>query len=184
MKSIIFILSILVLTFFIVSCESSDTPNEEKSITLMDLMPDSNEILGWYENTKMGEPEIEITDELSVATYWVNGAMDSYTKTGGWIALAREFYKKDDTEVSLYIYEMSSKEKASKVFNELLDYTGVEWSDYDFGGGEDNGRFGVIHKYAYSNVTKGKYLIETQTTPETAAEDAKSFCKSILDRIP
>ena len=182
MKKNIFILIITIFSVFIISCGSSDDSKESKS--LGEYLPVGGEITGWDENTLMGEEGIETTTDLSVATYWVNGAMDRYTKTGGWVSLAREFYTNGEIKISLFIYEMSNKEKASTVFTELEDYTGVNWQDFEFGGGENNGRFGIIHTYAYTNATKGKYLVETQTMPETAEAQAKSFCKTILERLP
>jgi len=152
-------------------------------LLVMDLLPESGEISGWLENTDWGNPGPEGTDDLSVATMWVDGAMDIFTSAGGWVALAREFYINGDTRISLFIYEMSNATTAGQVYDSIELYSGVQWSDFSFGGGEDRGRFGTIYTECYADAVKGKYFAETRTEPETAETEAKYFIKSVLDKI-
>ena len=64
-------------------------------------------------------------------------------------------------------------------------HSGIDFEeDYDFGGGEDNGRFGDVYTYLYANATKGKYFVETVTEPVSAETEAKDFIKAVLNKLP
>ena len=179
-----FILCILLALVLVVpACGSSGNGNGDGSVK--DYLPASGEITGWAEDTDKGEAGPEETTDVAIATYWVNGAMDRFVATGGWVAVAQEFYRNaTDVRISLFIYEMSDTAKAGEVYAAMEDYSGVVWTDTAFGGGEDNGRFGAVYMYCYSNTTKGKYFIETTTQPEAAETEAKDFMKAVLDKLP
>lgn len=153
--------------------------------SVKDYLPASGEITGWAEDTEKGEVGPEETDDVAVATNWVNGAIDRFVATGGWVALAQEYYKNaSDVEISLHIYGMATAAKADEVYAAMEDYTGVTWTDTAFGGGESNGRFGVVFTYCYADATKGKYFLETTTKPNTAETEAKDFIKAVLNKMP
>lgn len=174
---------LLALVLVVPACGSSGNGNGGGSVK--DFLPASGEITGWAENTDKGEPGPEETTDVAVATIWVNGAIDRFVATGGWVALAQEFYKNaSDVEISLYIYEMSDSAKADEVYMAMEDYSGVSWTDTDFGGGQDNGRFGSVFTYSYADATKGEYFIETTTRPSDAETEAKDFMKAVLNKIP
>lgn len=168
----------LFIALLAIGCGGSST---EKA--LKDLLPASGEITGWVEDTAKGEAGPEETSELTLAYDWVDGAMDKF-KLHGWEALAREYYKNGDMELTLYIYRMSSPQNAEAVYEAIADYSGVEWTDTQFGGGESKGRFGVIYTYCYADAVKGKYFLESTTKPSSAEQAAKSFFQAALKKIP
>jgi len=173
-------LCILLAALMLPACGSSSSSDSPK-----DYLPASGEITGWAEDADKGEPGPEETDDLAVATIWVNGAIDHFVATEGWVSLAREFYKNaSDVEISLHIYMMNSDAKAGEVYAAIEGYTGVTWTDTDFGGGESEGRFGVVFTYCYADAIKGKYFLETTTKPTTAETEAKDFMKAVLNKIP
>ena len=183
MNKIYLLCILLALVLVVPACGSSGNGNGNGSVK--DYLPASGEITGWAEDTAKGEAGPEETTDLAVATYWVNGAMDRFDTTGGWVALAQEFYKNaTDMEISLHIYEMSDASKADEVYVAMEDYAGVTWTDTDFAGGEDNGRYGTVYMYSYADATKGKYFIETTTKPEDAETEAKDFIKAVLLKLP
>lgn len=174
---------ILLAGVLAVSACSSGNGNGDGSVK--DYLPASGEITGWAEDTLKGEPGPEETTEVDIATNWVNGAIDRFVATGGWVALAQEYYKNaSDVEISLHIFEMTDAAKADEVYVAMEDYSGIDWTDTAFGGGEANGRFGTVYTYCYADATKGKYFIETTTKPVTAETEAKDFIKAVLDKLP
>jgi hypothetical protein len=170
--------SALFVALLVVACGGSSS---EKA--LRELLPASGEITGWVEDTSRGEAGPEETSELTVAYDWVDGAMDKF-KLHGWEALAREYYKNSDMKLTLYIYRMSSTQNAEAVYQAIADYSGVEWTDTQFGGGESKGRFGVIYTYCYADAVKGKYFLESSATPGSAETAAKDFFRAALKKIP
>jgi hypothetical protein len=174
-----FLCILLALTLVLPACGSSSNGS------VKDYLPASGEITGWAEDTLKGEPGPEETSDVAVATIWVNGAIDRFVATGGWVALAQEYYKNaSDVEISLHIYEMTTTAKADEVYAAMEDYTGVTWTDTAFGGEESNGRFGVVFTYCYADATKGKYFLETTTKPTTAETEGKDFIKAVLLKLP
>lgn len=180
MKRVLFGFLVFALPMLITDCGSSGGGDKN----VIDYLPASGEISGWAEDTNKGEAGPESTSSLQDATLWVDGAMDLFTATGGWEALAREFYINGDTRISLFIYEMSNETTAEQVYDTMESYSGVSWSDFSFDGGEDRGRFGTIYTDCYADAVKGKYFIETWTEPETADADAKAFTKAVLLKLP
>lgn len=180
MKRVIFGLLVFALTMLLANCGSSGGGNKD----VIDYLPASGEISGWVEDTDKGEAGPESTSDVQEATMWVDGAMDLFTATGGWVALAREFYKNGETRISLFIYEMSDETTAVQVYDTMASYSGVSWSDFSFDGGEDRGRFGTIYTDCYADAVKGKYFVETWTEPETAEAEAKAFTKAVLLKLP
>ena len=178
-----FLCILVVVVLMVSACGCSGNGNGGGS--LKDYLPASGEITGWAEDTEKGEPGPEETAEVAVATNWVDGAIDRFVATGGWVALAQEFYKNaSDMEISLHIYEMTDAAKAGEVYAAMEDYVGITWTDTDFGAGEDNGRWGPTYMYSYADATKGKYFIETTTKPEDAETEAKDFMKAVLNKLP
>jgi hypothetical protein len=176
-----FLYILLVFTLIIPACGSSGNGGG----SVKDYLPASGEITGWAEDTDKGEPGPEETEDVAIASIWVNGAIDRFVATGGWVALAQEFYKNaSDMEISLHIYEMTDAAKAGEVYAAMEDYVGLTWADTDFGAGEDNGRWGPTYMYSYADATKGKYFVETTTMPETAETEAKDFMKAVLNKLP
>ena len=178
-----FLCILVVVVLMVSACGCSGNGNGGGS--LKDYLPASGEITGWAEDTEKGEPGPEETAEVAVATNWVDGAIDRFVATGGWVALAQEFYKNaSDMEISLHIYEMTDAAKAGEVYAAMEDYVGITWTDTDFGAGEDNGRWGPTYMYSYADATKGKYFVETTTKPEDAETEAKDFMKAVLNKLP
>jgi hypothetical protein len=183
MKRSCFLCILLAVALMVPACGSSGNGNGDGSVK--DYLPASGEITGWAEDTAKGEPGPEETGDLATATLWVDGAMDIFVDTGGWVALAQEHYKNaSDVEISLHIYEMTEAAKADEVYVAMQDYAGVSWTDTAFGGGESNGRFGTVFTYCYADATKGKYFVETTTKPVAAETEAKDFIKAVLNKIP
>ena len=180
MKKAIVGFVIFALPLLTAACGSSG--GDDKNV--IDYLPASGEISGWVEDTAKGEAGPESTSTIQDATLWVDGAMDLFTATGGWVALAREFYVNGGTRISLFIYEMSNATIAGQVYDTMASYSGVQWSDFSFDGGENLGRFGTIYHDCYADAVKGKYFLETWTEPETADADAKAFMKAVLQKLP
>lgn len=165
------------------ACGSSGNGNGDGSVK--DYLPASGEITGWAENTDKGEPGPEETADMATATLWVDGAMAIFEDTGGWVALAQEFYRNaSDMEITLYIFEMTDSTKAEEVYTAMESYEGITWTDTAFGGGESAGRFGTVYTFCYADAAKGKYFLETVTKPVTAETEAKDFIKAVLLKLP
>lgn len=164
------------------ACGSSGNGNGG---SVKDFLPASGEITGWAENTDKGEPGPEETSNIETATLWVDGAMAIFNQTGGWVALAQEFYRNaSDMEITLYIFEMTDATKADEVYAAMESYEGITWTDTAFGGGESNGRFGAVIYYCYADAAKSKYFVETVTKPPEAETEAKDFIKAVLLKLP
>ena len=179
----VIVLSVLLSSLLaVVGCGSSGGGEQ---VDLVDLLPASGQISGWQEDTSRGEAGPEVTSDLAEATMWVDGAMDTFTATGGWVALAQEFYVNGEITIDLHIFEMSDADKASAVYDALADYSGISWTDESYGGGEAKGRFGCTAPfYCGADAQKGKYFIETNTKPATAESEAKALMSAVLQQIP
>jgi hypothetical protein len=153
-------------------------------LEVMYLLPESGEVSGWLEDTSLGQEGPEATDDLATATSWVDGIMDIIDAESKWVALAREFYAKDFFSIGLTIYEMSDELAAMEAYLDTVNYHGVIWGGFDFEGGEDTGRFGILTMFCYASAAKGKYFVETITHPDSGDNEAKAFTKAVLEGIP
>jgi hypothetical protein len=179
------LISICMLSSLIMALAACGSSSENGDKLVSEYLPASNELTGWEEDASKGEAGPEMTTEIATATIWVNGAMDRFVQAGGWQALGREYYKNGDNEVALYIYEMDAAASAVAAYDAMEDYAGVPWSDFSFGGGESNGRFGCVATfYCYSNATKGKYFLESTVEPIEGETDAKAFFTAVLNKLP
>ena len=113
MKRLTPVFAYLVFALILGACSSDNGgddggggDNGGKSVE--EYLPASNEITGWEEDTDSGEPGPEVTDNAQQAASWpgVNGAIDKFVETEGWVAVAREFSRMGRTE-SLSIYTSS-----------------------------------------------------------------------------
>lgn len=157
---------------------------------LIDLLPASGEVTGWTEDTEKGEPGPQVTQSADDATAWVDGAMDKFVESGGWVALGQEFYTNDDLDISLYIHEWTDAASAAVGYTDLEEYHADDipsWTDVSLGAGETacrTGRVGTF--YWYLNGTKSKYLIETTTGPasdENSEQAAQDFAAAVFNKI-
>jgi hypothetical protein len=193
MKKLALVCILMWLGLIVQACGSSNGNGTDGGVdggndkTLVDYLPASGEVTGWEENTDYGEPGPEATTDVGVATIWVNGAITRFTDTGGWVGLAIEFYKNGDWKTKLTIYEMDDNQSAQDAYVAMADYEGVPWTDFDFGAGQDSGRFGTVGTfYCYADAVKGKYFVETVPDPVNADTEtmAKDFFTAVLNKLP
>lgn len=154
---------------------------------LEEFLPASGEVTGWAEDTNKGEtgPEVTSDEQIAVVDWALNGALEKFVATGGWKAVAREFYiNATDDRIALYIHEMSETTVADAYDIIKEDYASASWADYDYGAGQDLGAFGAVYTYGYAIATKGKYFIDATVEPAAIEDDAKAFLTAVLNKIP
>jgi len=187
-RTILIALSLLSLVAGLAAgCGSSNNGDEVK---LVDLLPASGEVAGWTENTARGEEGPEVTETVEGATAWVDGAMDGFVESGGWVALAREFYQNGDLLIELYIHEWTDAAAAATGYDDLAQYHSGDipnWTDVSLGAGEAACHTAqVVAFYWYLDAHKDKYLIEMTTAPddvEGAEQAAEDFATAVLNKI-
>lgn len=155
--------------------------------SLEEFLPASGEVTGWAEDTAKGEtgPEVTSEEQIAVIDWALNGALEKFVATGGWKAVAREFYiNATDDKIALYIHEMSETTTTDAYDIIKEDYASASWADYDYGAGQDQGAFGAVYTYGYAIATKGKYFIDATVEPAAIEDDAKAFLTAVLNKIP
>lgn len=177
---------ILLAGMLAVSACSSGNGNGN-GVNLEELLPAGGEVTGWAEDTTKGEtgPEVTSDEQIAVVDWALNGALEKFVATGGWKAVAREFYiNATDDKIALYIHEMSETTTADAYDIIKEDYASASWADYDYGAGQDLGAFGSVYTYGYAIATKGKYFIDATVEPAGAEDGAKTFLTAVLNKIP
>jgi hypothetical protein len=163
------------------------TDNGNGSENLVDFLPASGEVTGWAEDTTKGEagPEVTSDEPTAVVDWALNGALEKFVATGGWKAVAREFYiNASDDKIALYIHEMSTSTVGDAYDVIKEDYASANWQDYDYGAGQTLGAFGAVYTYGYAIATKGKYFVDATVEPAAIEDDAKTFLTAVLNKIP
>jgi hypothetical protein len=187
-----FLLCILAPIFvFTTGCSSSGEPVD----TLAQLIPLSNEVAGWEEDLdaerNIPGPQTanciirEEGDTEDCADDWINGAINDFVATGGWVAIGREAYKKDTWKLDLHINEMTTPATNQEVYDAFS--TKLQWTDITLSAGETAARIGSTPSYWETHATKGNYFVELILIPECedGCEDAvKEFTAAVLNKIP
>ncbi len=160
-------------------------------VQLADLLPASGEVSGWTENTDRGEAGPEATQSVDTATLWVDGAMDGFVQSGGWVGLAREFYSNGDLEIELYVHEWEDAASATTGYTGLATYHGDDiptWNDVSLGAGEAGCHMGQVGSFYYLlDAHKSKFLVELTVAPATgegAEQAAQDFAAAVVAKIP
>jgi len=173
-------------------CSSSGEPVD----TLATFIPLSNEVAGWAEDLDPERKNVagpqtadcvikEAGDTEDCADDWINGAINDFVATGGWVAIGREAYIKGTWKLDLYINEMTTTATNQEVYEAFA--TKLPWTDITLDAGESAARIGKTPAYYETQATKDIYFVELVIIPDCddGCEDAvKEFTKAVLNKIP
>jgi len=163
---------------------SGDGNGQEQPIE--DLMPAGGEVSGWDEDTSMGAPGVESAHTQAEGEELINGALDPFTDTGKWVAMAIEYYVNGDMTAELQMHEMEDAASCEGIYTYLEGHPeGTPWEQEGPGVGEasrwaDQGPYWLIH------VRKGKYFFSINFAPgdDASKTPATGFATAVAAGLP
>lgn len=90
-----------------------DAPAPKK---VADYVPKGDELPGWSEDTSLGAPGVEAGYDKATIEGLIDGHEADYA-TDGYNGFAQEFYKKGNTKIRLYLWDMKTAAGATNVYN-------------------------------------------------------------------
>jgi hypothetical protein len=183
-RSRLVITALLMGTAFIVA---SCAGNGSEILPVEDYMPKDGYVEGWVEDTGMGDPGVEAAHTKEEAEALINGAIDPFESTGGWVALAIEYYKNDrdpSQTLELMLLEMQTASHAMVVYEDPGLTMGVTWDPLSVG---DVGRTLSAGPHWVIHVVYHNYFLKvSRATPgdEAGLSAAESFLEAVVAGLP
>lgn len=145
----------------------------------------NNEIGTWVEDTSVGTAGVETARTRDAVYALINGDAEPFIAKG-FIAFARERYRKDSYTADLRVWQMKDATVAKDTYDSLVvdaaAYKSNNWTAVTIG---DAGRIADTGSTWWVNARKGAYVIEVKAQPKdsTTEADAQAFATAVAGKI-